>query len=86
MACSAAWAPPASTMTRLFAGLRRARTHRAAQLCSHTCGGVGGGVLRRGGRTLHQLLCDLTVTDHRLPVCVPTSRNGSDTGLRQPSS
>lgn len=38
MACSAASAPPPSTMARLFSGLRRARTDRAAQLCSHTCG------------------------------------------------
>lgn len=37
IASSAAKAPPPSTITRLFSGLRRARTHRAAQLCSHTC-------------------------------------------------
>lgn len=29
-------------MTRLFSGFRRARTHRAAQLCSQTCGGSQG--------------------------------------------
>lgn len=36
MACTAASAPPPSTMTRLFSGLRRASTQSAAQLCSHT--------------------------------------------------